>query len=138
MFIIIHLLLFSCREDGRIDHIDGNAPAPAQVSDVTVRGTPGGAVLKYKLPKDENLLYVQAIYETQPGVQRKAKSSCDSLVLEGYGDTQEYDIMLYSVGRNEKMSEPLTVPIKPTTPLVRLTTKSMREILSEKMGSTCL
>ena len=126
---LLAVFLFGCKEEGRIDHIDMNAPAPAQVSNVTVRNTPGGAVLKYKLPADENLLSVKAVYEIQPGVQRETESSFykDSLVLEGFGETRTYDVRLYSIGMNEKASEPLTVQVNPTTAPVHLATKSLRD-----------
>ena len=117
-----------CKEAGRLDHIDKNAPAPAQVSNVEVFNTWGGATLKYTLPTDDNLLYVQAIYEIRPGVQRETKASyiIDSLFLEGFGDTRAYEVKLYSVGRNGKKSEPLTETVYPKTAPVHLATKDMR------------
>ena len=129
--IIISLMLVlwtGCKEEGRIDHIDKKAPAPAQVTNVTVRNTPGGAVLKYKVPLDENLLYVRAEYEIQPGVVREAKSSYykDSLVLEGFGDTRTYEVKLYSVGKNEKTSDYLTVQVNPETAPVKVASKELK------------
>ena len=118
-----------CEEEGRIDHIDPNAPAPAQVTNVEVRNTYGGAVLRYTLPNDKNLLSVKAVYEIRPGVQRSTESSYfkDSLILEGFGESRVYDVRLYSIGKNEKMSEPVPVQVEPETPPVRLATTSMRE-----------
>jgi hypothetical protein len=133
---IINIIVFltailwtGCKEEGRIDFIDDSAPAPGTVTNVQVRNTPGGAVLKYTLPVDKNLLYVRAEYEIQPGVTRETKSSYfkDSLVLEGFGDTRTYDVLLYSVGKNEKVSEPLAVQINPQIAPVHLTTKELRE-----------
>ena len=122
---------FSCKEEGRIDYFDKNAPAPAQIDfeSIDVRNTAGGAVIKYKLPADKNLLSIKAVYEIQPGVQRQTESSYfkDSLVLEGFGDTRTYDVKLYSIGMNEKASEPVTVQVKPTTPPIHLATKELRE-----------
>ena len=125
IFIITSLLLVfitGCKEEGRVDYFNKNAPAPAQVKITEIRNTPGGAVLKYKVPNDENLLYVKAVYEIQPGVQLETKSSYykDSLVLEGFGAVRTYDVNLYSVGKNEKASEPLTVQINPDTPPIQL------------------
>ena len=128
--LLLVLVLWSgCKEEGRIDHFDENAPAPAQVTAVMVRNTPGGAVLKYKLPEDENLLCVRAEYEIQPGVMREVKASrfIDSLVLEGFGNARTYNVRLYSVGRNEKMSEPVPVPVNPLTPPVRIAAKQLVE-----------
>lgn len=127
--LMLSLIWYGCEEEGRIDQIDDSAPAPAQVTNVTVRNTPGGAVLKYTLPNDKNLLYVQAIYEIQPGVFHENKSSYfkDSLVLEGFGDVKEYEVKIYTVGKNGKQSEPLTQKVHPTKPPVQLATKSLRE-----------
>ena len=91
LYIALASLLFmgvSCKEEGRLDHIDMSAPAPEQVYDVTVKPTPGGAILKYKMPKDENLLYVKAVYQIETGAVHTANASCyeDSLVLEGFGE----------------------------------------------------
>ncbi len=124
LYIIPALLLFvlgqGCKEEDRLDHIDENAPAPQQVSNIKSEGTPGGALLTYKVPGDENLAYVKAVYEIQPGVFKEGKASyyTDTIRLEGFGDTNEYDVKVYSVGKNEKVSEPLMVKIKPLTPPV--------------------
>ena len=105
LYIAFVSLLFvgmGCKEEGRLDHIDMSAPAPEQIYDITVRATAGGAVLKYKMPKDENLLYVKAVYQIETGAVHTTKASCyeDSLVLEGFGELKSYPIQLYSVGRN--------------------------------------
>ena len=129
LFLLMLVVFAGCKEEGRIDFIDSSAPAPAQVTGVEIRNTPGGAVVKYNVPKDENMLYVQAIYEIRPGVMLETKSSYykDSLVLEGFGDTQTYDVKLFSVGKNEKASEPLSIQVTPLTPPVLLATKLMQE-----------
>lgn len=116
------VFLLGCNEEGRVDHIDYSAPAPVQVSQVTIRNTNGGAVLKYKVPADKNLMYVKAVYDIQPGMERQTKSSAfgDSIILEGFGDTKPHDVLLYSVGKNEKMSEPLPVQVNPLTAPVHL------------------
>ena len=122
-------ILNGCEEEGRLDFIDKNAPAPAPVEEVYVRPVPGGAVLYYTLPADKNLLYVRAEYEIRPGVIHEAKSSFlkDSLILEGFADEHDYDVKLYSVGKNTKMSEPVPVKVKPLKAPVRLATTNIRE-----------
>jgi hypothetical protein len=45
--------------------------------------------------------------------------------MEGFGDTHTYDVNLYSVGRNGKLSEPEKVSITPLTPPVLTTQISM-------------
>lgn len=132
LYVIIFLISIvgiSCKDEGRIDFIDSSAPAPAQVSNVTVNNRPGGAVISYTLPEDKNLLYVRAEYEIKPGVVRETKSSYfkDSLVLDGFGTPGAYDVKLFSVGRNEKASDPVIVQINPTTAPVQLATKKLRD-----------
>jgi len=118
-----------CKEEGRIDFIDYSGSAPSLVTDIRVYNKPGGAVLKYTTPADKNLLYVRAEYEIQPGVIRETRASyyVDSLVLEGFGDEREYEVKIFSVGKNEKSSNPVIQKINPLTAPVRLATKQLRE-----------
>ena len=126
---LLPLITVGCKELGRIDFIDESGDAPPQVTNIEVRNTPGGAVLKYRLPEDKNLLYVLAEYEIQPGVINETKSSYfkDSLVLEGFGKAKEYEVKIYSVGRNGKASDPLIETVYPTTPPVHLVEANIRE-----------
>jgi hypothetical protein len=111
---------YGCQKE-RNTYIDNNAPAPAQVSDIKVVATPGGAVITYKVPIDPNLLYTKAVYEIQPGIFREAKSSYyrDTLELVGFGDTSNHEVKIFSVGKNDKESEPLFVSVTPLTPPVQ-------------------
>ncbi|MEC3880461.1 DUF4959 domain-containing protein [Parapedobacter sp. 10938] len=129
LILLTSMLWLSCKEEGRIDFIDDAAAAPGQVTNVTVDNRPGGAVLRYTLPVDRNMLYVRAEYEIKSGVIRETKSSYfkDSLVLEGFGIPDTYDVKLYSVGKNEKESAPYTVQINPTTAPVQLASKKFRD-----------
>lgn len=115
------LLWAGCKEMDRLDHIDPSTAIPAQISDIKVVSTPGGAILTYTLPKDPGLQYVKAVYDIRPGVSMEAKSSIysDTLMLSGFGDTSQYDIQLYSVGKNERSSAPVTISVKPLLPPVR-------------------
>ena len=110
-------LCSKCKEEDRLDHYATGAGAPPPVTNVKIMNTPGGAVLTYDLPKDPNLSYVKAVYEIQPGIFNEAKSSyyTDTLALAGYGDTSLHEVKLYSVGRNEKASEPVVLKVKPLT-----------------------
>lgn len=123
---IIFSCCYSCKKEGKA-YIDKNAPAPAQISGLKITSTPGGAIITYKIPDDPNLAYVKAEYEIQPGVFREAKSSyyTDTLELVGYGDTLSHEVKIYSVGRNEKESEPLSLNVKPLTPPVKSVFKTL-------------
>jgi len=129
IFLLLPIFLTGCKEEGRIDHIDSKSTAPAKVTDVEVYNTSGGAVLRYKVPADDNLLYVKAEYEIRPGIVRQTSASyyADSLILEGFGDTRTYNVNVYSVGKNAKASEPLIIQVNPTTAPVILATKQLNE-----------
>jgi hypothetical protein len=90
---------------------------------VTLKGVvnkPGGAVIKYTVPNDENLLGVKAVYvRNGQTCETKASIYTDSLTLEGFNDTKTYEVNLYSVGHNGKLSEPLPVSVNPLTPPFR-------------------
>jgi hypothetical protein len=114
------IYISGCKEEGRLDHIDDSTPAPARVTDVQVTNTPGGALIRYKIPNDKNLLGVKVVYTRNGEVcESKASKYIDSLVVEGFGDTAPQEAQLYSVGMNEKLSEPVPVSINPLTPPVR-------------------
>ncbi|EDM36091.1 hypothetical protein PBAL39_23827 [Pedobacter sp. BAL39] len=127
MVLLLALVWLGCKEEPRIDHIDENAPAPGQVSNVKTESTPGGAIVTYRIPADENLSYVKAVYEIQPGVFKEGKASyyTDTIRLEGFGDTREYNVQLFSVGKNEKASAPVDVKVTPLTPPVYVSFKDL-------------
>lgn len=95
---------------------DGKAPAP--VSDVRVVSKPGAVVLKYALPADADLSYVKAEYIGTDGTAKSAKASAyvDSLLIEGFGDTREYNIEVRAYDKFENASSPVKVAATPLTP----------------------
>ncbi|MDR1223026.1 MAG: DUF4959 domain-containing protein [Tannerella sp.] len=116
------LAFVACKEDEKLVYYDKDAPAPAVIDagTVTVENFAGKSVLRYNIPVDDNLLYVKAEYESAPGVGRQAKSSrfTDTLAIEGFAAAGNYEVKLFSVGKNEKESEPVTVTVSPLTPPV--------------------
>ncbi len=126
--MLLLVAVFGCdRNEDFVNYSDPNLPAPAQVYDVNVIPKNGGAHIVYTVPKDPNLRYVKAVYETAPGSVWEVKSSyyTDTLKIEGFGDTQEYDVKLYSVGKNERESEPLVVTVKPLVPAIQSVYESL-------------
>ena len=114
------LLLASCEELGRIDQIDENAPAPKAATVTNIDVKPGGAIIHYSIPNDENLLGVKAVFERNGETcESMASRFVDSLVIEGFGDTAERKATVYSVGKNGKLSSGSTVSFTPLTPPVQ-------------------
>jgi hypothetical protein len=101
---------------------------PAPVTDVQVRNTPGGAVLKYQLPDDEDLLYVKAVYSFKEGHQAEVRASLynDSLVINGFGSEDEREVKVVAVDRSKNESKPEIVIVKPLEPPVLAIGKTLR------------
>jgi hypothetical protein len=114
---LITIMIYGCKREDRKDYVDSAAPAPSQVSNIKVEPNAGGAILTYSIPKDPNLSYVF----------REAKSSYykDTLALVGYGDTLRHEVKIYSVGKNEKHSEPVIINVSPLTPPIKTIFKDL-------------
>lgn len=120
LYIAVLFFIIGCKELGRIEHVDQSAPAPKPVSVKEVINTSGGAIIKFQVPDDENLLGVKAVYERNGEiVETKASLFIDTLVVEGFGSTNSQEIKLYSIGRNEKLSDAIDVLINPLAPPVQ-------------------
>jgi len=99
-----------------MDKSDKQAPGP--VSNAQVENLNGAAKITYNLPQDDDLLYIRAEYTTKQGIVRNTKVSryLDSVVLQGFADTDVYEARLYAVDKSENVSVPLLVKVHPKTP----------------------
>ncbi|MDR1091530.1 MAG: DUF4959 domain-containing protein [Prevotella sp.] len=116
IFLIFLFILYSCGEDSILKpYGENDGVPPGAVTIESYEQIPGGAVLRYKAPKDEDLLYVKAEYTLDNGMKREMKSSVysDSLKIEGFGDTEEKSVILTAVDRNENIGEPVEIKIIP-------------------------
>ncbi len=111
------MALAGCKEDKQFINLNEDNP-PAPVTNVTVERLPGAAKISYSLPGDESLHYVRAEYSIRPGEMREAKSSnyVNYVIVDGFPDTLEHEIKLYTVSQGERPSEAITVKIRPLTP----------------------
>ncbi len=108
--------VFACEEElGFKEPSGSDTTIPGQVSNIQVENLPGKARLTYDVPNDKSLLYVKAVYNFSSGKTREVKSSFydNSLLLEGFADTKEHEVEVYSVSRNNIPSEPVIVTVKP-------------------------
>ncbi|RYF24948.1 MAG: DUF4959 domain-containing protein [Flavobacteriales bacterium] len=108
-------VIFSSCEETKIGPLENNTTPPGQVSNVSVKNGPGNATLSYVLPTDKDLLYIKAVYYLANGQEMEVKSSYygSSLLLEGFGDTEEHEVKVYAVNRSEVASEPVIVKVTP-------------------------
>jgi hypothetical protein len=108
-------LCTSCAKENGNEPLTNDPTVPASISNVQVENRPGGAKITYAVPGDKNLLYVQAEFVLTNGKSSETKASyyVDSLVLNGFADTLEHEVKLYSVSRSGVKSAPVTAKIKP-------------------------
>lgn len=125
---VLSALGHSCSDENNPNSpIENDKSAPGQVYNIEVENLSGAARITYSLPDDEDLLYILARYTAKSGAVRDFRSSgyTNSIILEGFGDTSEYNVQLFAVDRSENKSQPVNVSIKPLTPPVALTAESI-------------
>lgn len=126
---ILLLVIYSgCKENAQIHNpINKNDQTPDPVSNVQVESLPGGVKISYSLPKSDDILYAKAVYAIRKGEESDIKSSYynNSLTIEGFADTLEHTVKLYTVTRGGKASEPVITKIKPLLPPVIKTFQSL-------------
>jgi hypothetical protein len=119
VFIVIITIGFmiACKEESQLeDHTP-----PGEVSNIEVENIPGGAILRYVPPHDEDLLYVAAVYSLKDGVSSEARASLynDTVKIEGFGDTAERQVQLIAVDRSGNKSQAVNAAIAPLEPPVK-------------------
>lgn len=112
--VAMALIVIGC-DQNYLEPLENNTIPPGQVTNTIVENLPGSAKITYTLPSNPDLLYVKAEYTLANGTKMQVKSSYynNSLVVEGFGDTKDHVITLYSVNRSEVASEPIQVTITP-------------------------
>lgn len=114
--MLCSILALACTSQIEFREPIGNeGEKPDVVSNIRVVNQEGKAQIIYDLPNSTNLMYVKAIYSINTGQQIEVKSSIykDTIVVAGFADTEEHEVKLYSVSRNEVLSDPVTVKVKP-------------------------
>ena len=110
-------VVIACKKQEINTPLDTDGTPPKPVSNVVVTNLSGAAQITYTLPDDANLLYVKAVWESK-GTVKEAKSSLykNTILLEGFGDTNQYEVSLYAVSRSEVLSTAVKVMVKPLPP----------------------
>ncbi|HUP13188.1 MAG TPA: DUF4959 domain-containing protein, partial [Niastella sp.] len=126
--ITIILITGACGKQMGREPINNDPAVPAIVGNVKVENRSGKAKLTYSVPYDPALLYVQAEYTLSSGdvATRKASYYEDSLILDGFADTLEHEVSLYSISRSNVRSEPVLVKVKPLEASIFHVIKSLK------------
>lgn len=107
------ITLVSCGDGNRIDQ-KGEIAIPQEPTIVGIKSVPGGAVIKVAIPDDPNLKGVVATYQRNGAtVESRISRYLDTLVVEGYADENEHDVVIRSFNANDDKSEGQTVKITP-------------------------
>lgn len=125
---ISFIFFISCKEENLLQPYGGDTKStPEPVSNVIVENIPGGAILRYDLPKDPDLLSVKAFYKATNGTEKSVSASAyvDSLKIAGLGNTNDYQVKLVTVNHMEKISDPVEVTITPQKPPVQMVFESL-------------
>ena len=125
--VFVLLAVVSCNKKDDYNEVTStDKTKPGAVTNVNVTNFSGGAYITYTLPNSANILYVQANYKINNTTTRQTKSSyySDSITVQGFAASQDYQVTLYVVSRAEVQSDPVVVTVHPATPpylLVRAT-----------------
>ncbi len=118
-FVVQVFFLQSCKESEDFNEVvSKDQSKPGVVTSIKVSNYSGGALINYTLPNTKNLLYIMAEYQINDKVVRKSVSSyySDTIRVEGFAKSGEYDVKLYSVSRANVQSDPVIVKVHPETP----------------------
>ena len=115
--LLVSGIFWSCGDEEPIGLQPMDKIPPGQVTNVSFHPLPGGASIRYSLPKDEDLLYIKAVYERNSTIcESRASIYSDSLLVEGFGDTNPKNIKIIAVDRSKNESTPYLLQITPETP----------------------
>jgi hypothetical protein len=119
ILFVLGVFAYACT-DQPIGSQPSESVPPGPISNVKVLNTPGGAILTYTLPSDEDLLYIKAIYTLKDGVKGESRASMytDTLKVAGFGDILPREVTLIAVDRSRNESAPVKVTINPLEPSV--------------------
>ena len=122
VFIVLALILLGACEPNEHHPYGSDVVPPGVVTVNAIINRSGGASILFSAPSDADVLYIKASFLDDRGKEREVKVSAtlDSLLIEGFGSTGDFDVNLYAVDRGENLSEPVLVVISPLEPAVDL------------------
>lgn len=118
LFLIGAAVLTGCKKKERFETQGSDSTPPGKVTLKEYKPLYGGARFFYTVPKDEDLLGVEAVYTKSDGKSFTFMSSyfVDSLDVYGFGSISEYKVQLFAVDRAGNRSDPLDVAVTPLEP----------------------
>ncbi len=127
--VITLILSHSCKKsEGYNQVVSGDKTKPGVITDLKVKNINGAAYITYALPNSDNLLYVLAQYNINGKTVRQTKSSyyTDTVLCDGFAQSKDYQVTLWTVSRANVQSDPVTVTVHPDTPYYLLAKKTVQ------------
>jgi hypothetical protein len=128
LFIFGLLLYFvSCKEVLRYEVNEEDSVPPGKLTNITYTPLYGGARFHYTIPKDEDLLSIDAVYTNAQGQEFWFSASyyADSLDVYGFGTLSEHIVKLYAVDRAGNRSEAIEYSVTPLEPAITRVARSV-------------
>ncbi|RPE14287.1 DUF4959 domain-containing protein [Chitinophaga lutea] len=130
MFLLIVVfagLQQACTEKTN-EPISPSSGKPGLVTEVSVQNVPGGAIVTYRIPNQADVISVKAVYKITTGKQYEAVSSMyeNKVAVMGFNDTENHEVLLYTVNRGQELSEPVKCTIKPLASPLSLAAKTVQ------------
>lgn len=118
--VTVVIFLCACKEETRYSPKGAGKTPPGVPTDITWKPLYGGARFHYTIPRDEDLMSVNAEYTNEKGKTYYFSSSFykDSVDIYGLGEEKEYTIYLYGVNRTGNQSNKVPVKIVPLEPSI--------------------
>ena len=113
--LIIFVFLLACIDDSAHGPYGSDNIPPGMVTIDDVINTPGGAIIYFTPPADEDLLYVKATFSDENQIEREVivSSVIDSLNIVGFAEQGDYPVEVVAVDRGENESEAVVINISP-------------------------
>ena len=116
--LVSMLLLSACHRDNK----------QGSISSIKITNTNGGAIIGYKLSYPNSIAYVLARYAINDKTLREVQSPVknNSITLDGFGTSKNYEVKLYAVTKSGFLSEPLAINVHPKTPPYIITRSTLK------------
>jgi hypothetical protein len=128
MFLFMVLAgLFACNEGGRFEFGSNDSVPPGAPVFREYIALNGGARLFYEVPKDEDLLSINAEFTAANGELARFSVSyyVDSIDIYGMANTVAQTVQLYAMDRAGNKSTMTAVPVTPLEPMISKVLKSI-------------
>ena len=96
--LICILLILGCTEEEHSAYgSDGTPPGAVVINSVENR--PGGAIIRFTPPTNQDLLYIKGAYSDENGISKQVivSSVIDTLSILGFGQSGDYNVKVTAV-----------------------------------------